>query len=274
VTDKNNLSIWKSVEKTDPTYTKAFTQNGGGTAINGTYTEMRATEIFGPKGIGWGVKVVEERFDKGAPIMQKVKDSAGVEVNQVIPDGSGGVVCEVNHTVRITLWFIQDGQRGEIEAYGCTPYITKNKYGLSTDGEAPKKSLTDAMKKALSGLGFSADIFLGMYDIGAYVDEARAEFSAKSEISAIEDKQKVFDEFMEKLKRNADTLAAAGTKTEVNSLLRTILLSITTNLRVFGGDQEKSGMLNAVSARMQNVADKRLAELVEMKKVKADGENS
>lgn len=274
MSDKPNMNIWKSVEKTDPSYTKAFTQNGGGTAINGTYTEMRATEIFGPKGIGWGVKVIEERFDKGAPIFQKVKDSAGVEISQVIPDGAGGVVCEVNHTVRITLWFIQDGQRGEIEAYGCTPYITKNKYGLATDGEAPKKSLTDAMKKALSGLGFSADIFLGLYDIGAYVDETRAEFSAKNEISAIEDKQKVFDEFIDKLKKNADTLGTANTKTEVKSLLRTILLSISTNLRVFGADSEKAGMLNAYSARMNQVAEKRMADLTAMKKGAGDGENS
>ena len=265
MSDKANLSIWKAVEKTDPSYTKAFTQNGGGTAINGTYTEMRATEIFGPKGIGWGVKVEEERFDKGAPIMQKAKDASGNEIKQVIPDGAGGVVCEVNHTVRITLWFIKDGQRGEIEAYGCTPYITQNKYGLNTDGEAPKKSLTDAMKKALSGLGFSADIFLGLYDIGAYVDEAKAEFSAKNEISAMEDKQKVFDEFVEKIKRNADTLATAVTKSEVNSILKRVLLEVNTNLRVFGQDQEKAGMLNAMAGRLNTVAANRLEELSRIK---------
>lgn len=265
MTDKKNLSIWKLVERTDPSYTKAFTQNGGGTAINGTYTEMRATEIFGPKGIGWGVKVVEERFDKGAPIMQKAKDSAGNEVKQVIPDGSGGFVCEVNHTVRIILWFIQDGQRGEIEAYGCTPYITQNKYGLNTDGEAPKKSLTDAMKKALSGLGFSADIFLGLYDIGAYVDEAKAEFSAKNEISAMEDKQKIFDDLVDKLKRNADTIATSRTKTEVNSLLKRLLLEVNTNMRVFGQDDDKARMLNAMGKRLNDVAVRRVGELSQIK---------
>lgn len=267
----SNMSIWEKVQQTDPSHTKQFSNNGGGTSINGTSMEMRATEIFGPKGIGWGVKIVEERFDKGAPIMQKVKDASGKEINQVIPDGCGGVVCEVNHTVRILLWFLSGGERGEIEAYGCTPYITTNKYGLNTDGEAPKKSLTDAMKKALSGLGFSADIFLGLYDIGAYVDEAKAQFSAQNEIKAIEDKQKVFDDFMEKLKRNADTLATSATKTEVNSILKKLLLEIQTNMRVFGSDETKAGMLDAIVKRLDVVAKKRLDEIDQMKKGAANG---
>lgn len=267
----SNMSIWNKVQKTDPNHTKAFTNNGGGTAINGTSMEMKATELFGPKGIGWGVKVIEERFDKGAPVMQKGKDAAGNEVKQVIPDGNGGVICEINHTVRIILWFIQDGQKGEIESYGCTPYVTTNKYGLNTDGEAPKKSLTDAMKKALSGLGFSADIFLGLYDIAAYVNETAAEFSAQNEIKIIEDKQKIFDDFMDKLKRNADTLASSATKSEVNAILKKLLLEIDTNMRVFGADEHKSGVLNATGIRLSGLAKKRIEEISQMKKGAENG---
>ncbi|MCP5787189.1 hypothetical protein NL329_30185, partial [Klebsiella pneumoniae] len=65
---EDNLDLWKRVFKTDERFTKAFTQNGGGTSINGTYMTMLATREFGPKGIGWGVDIVEERFDIGAPI--------------------------------------------------------------------------------------------------------------------------------------------------------------------------------------------------------------
>lgn len=34
---------------------------------------MLATREFGPKGIGWGVDILEERFDNGAPITRTVK---------------------------------------------------------------------------------------------------------------------------------------------------------------------------------------------------------
>lgn len=268
----SNLKIWDSVKATDPNHTKAFSQNGGGTSINGTYMEMRATELFGPKGIGWGVRVMEERFDKGAPVMQKVKDAAGQEVQVVVPDGSGGYLCEINHTVRITLWFNHDGKNGEIEAYGCTPYLYKSKYGMTSDGEAPKKSLTDAMKKALSGLGFSADIFLGLYDIAAYVDETRAAFGAQNEIKAIEDKQKVFDDFVAKITANATTISTSLTKSEANSVSKKVLLEISTNLRVFGGDQEKAAKLNALAARVTEVTKRRVEEIEQMKK-KPEAEN-
>lgn len=170
MTDKNML-IWDQVEKTDPSATKAATVSGQKiTSISGQHMVKRATEIFGPVGIGWGWTVVEERFDKGGDIR---KDTGEVIGN------------EVGHTVRIRLWFMQDGQRGEVEQYGCTPFTYKSKWGVTTDTEAPKKSLTDAIKKALAMLGFSADIFLGMFDDQDYVAAREAE----SSIAKAEDKE-------------------------------------------------------------------------------------
>lgn len=170
MTDKNML-IWSQVEKTDPSATKDATVSGQKiTSIKGHYMVKRATEIFGPVGIGWGWSVIEERFDKGGEIR---KDTGEVIGN------------EVGHTVRIRLWFMQDGQRGEVEQYGCTPFAYKSKWGVTTDTEAPKKSLTDAIKKALSMLGFGADIFMGMFDDQDYVAEREAEES----IAKAEDKE-------------------------------------------------------------------------------------
>jgi hypothetical protein len=34
---------------------------------------MRATEVFGMEGTGWGVDIKEERFDRGAPIMEPIR---------------------------------------------------------------------------------------------------------------------------------------------------------------------------------------------------------
>jgi hypothetical protein len=42
----DNLTLWKRVFKTDERFTKAFTQNGGGTSINGTYMTMLATRVW------------------------------------------------------------------------------------------------------------------------------------------------------------------------------------------------------------------------------------
>lgn len=263
-----NLIIWNEVKQTDPSHTKAFSQNGGGTSISGTYIEMRATEMFGPKGIGWGVNVLEERYDRGQPFMQSVKDASGQPMQAIIPDGSGGYLCSLDHVVRIKLWYLHGDKRGEIEAFGCTPYLYKTKNGFVNDGEAPKKSLTDAMKKAFSGLGFSADIFLGLFDISSYVEETRATFGAQNEMKAIEDKQRVFDDFVTKISSNAATISTAVTKTEAQSVSKKVLLEINTNLRVFGNDVEKAGKLNALGARVAQVTERRIAELAEMKAAK------
>ncbi|MNH20510.1 hypothetical protein D3C79_802850 [compost metagenome] len=159
-----NMRIWEQVQTTDTRYTKNAEVGGQKiTSLNGTAMVMKATEMFGPVGIGWGWKVLEERFDDG---------------HEVFAGEGEKRIClgrEIGHTVKIQLWFMQDGKRGEVEQYGCTRYQYKTKYGMTTDGEAPKKSLTDAIKKALSMLGFSADVFLGMFDDVNYVQQLQAE---------------------------------------------------------------------------------------------------
>lgn len=159
-----NMRIWEQVQTTDTRYTKNAEVGGQKiTSLNGTAMVMKATEMFGPVGIGWGWRVLEERFDDG---------------HEVFAGEGEKRIClgrEIGHTVKIQLWFMQDGQRGEVEQYGCTRYQYKTKYGMTTDGEAPKKSLTDAIKKALSMLGFSADVFLGMFDDVNYVQQLQAE---------------------------------------------------------------------------------------------------
>ncbi|EOG4240678.1 hypothetical protein ACLCBZ_004814, partial [Salmonella enterica subsp. enterica serovar Newport] len=151
--ERDNLELWKNVFKTDERFTTAFSVNGGGTSINGTYMTMIATREFGPKGIGWGVDILEERFDNGAPITRTVKGTDGNNTWELIPDGVGGVLTEKHHVIKIRLWYIRNSVRGEEISFGCTPYIYGSKYGPICDGEATKKSLTDATKKALSALG-------------------------------------------------------------------------------------------------------------------------
>ncbi|MFV7440785.1 hypothetical protein [Pseudomonas vlassakiae] len=173
-----NMSIWEKVQTTDTRFTKDAKVGGQQiTSLNGTAMVMKATELFGPVGIGWGWKIIEERFDDGHEIYAGDGDKRAC------------IGREIGHTVKICLWFMQDGQRGEIEQYGCTRYQYKTNYGMTTDGEAPKKSLTDAIKKALSMLGFSADVFLGMFDDVNYVQQLQAEQA----IEQAEDRQAEID---------------------------------------------------------------------------------
>lgn len=180
MSSNEHMSIWREVEETAPTATKqADLQGRQVTSINGTYMVKRATELFGPMGMGWGVVVNEERFDQGAPFY----DKAGTLLGH-----------ECMHTIRLTLWYMQDGKRGEVTHFGHTPYILGTKFGLKTDMDAPKKSMTDAIKKCLSMLGFSADIFLGQYDDVEYVEAARV----KESVEAAHDRDEALSEARKK----------------------------------------------------------------------------
>lgn len=152
-----NKSLWDRVSTTDAKYTKGFSRGGGfkGTAINATWLVREASKTFGPCGIGWGFTVVDEKYVSGAG-----------------PD--------IVHVVRLRLWYVLDGQRGEVEQYGQTTMVGMNKNGAFTDEEAPKKSITDAMSKCLSLIGFGADIHLGLWDDNKYASD-RSRESGKSD---------------------------------------------------------------------------------------------
>ncbi|NWD65765.1 hypothetical protein HYE77_31205 [Pseudomonas sp. IPO3774] len=202
-----NMQIWEKVSTTDTRYTKAAEVGGQKiTSLNGTAMIMKATEVFGPVGIGFGWSVMEERFDEGSEMVSGEGDKRLV------------LGRELNHTIKIRFWFELDGKRGEIEQYGCTRYLYKSKFGTTTDGEAPKKSLTDAIKKSLSMLGFSADVFLGMFDDASYVeqlkDDERLEDAADKDAEIVRQKQERIDW----LASAVETLGKAVTAYELKTL--------------------------------------------------------
>ncbi|HBQ5882009.1 hypothetical protein [Klebsiella pneumoniae] len=260
---EDNLDLWKRVFKTDERFTKAFTQNGGGTSINGTYMTMLATREFGPKGIGWGVDIVEERFDIGAPITRQVKGKDNNASWELVLDGNGNTVNEQHHVVTVRLWYILNGVRGEETAYGCTPYIYGSKYGITCDGEAAKKSLTDATKKALSGLGFSGDIFMGLYDNLEYRQRNKAEFDLKNASESAEDAARLRQEFDDKLSRVANTLAHGVTVNEINGVFSPIAREIDVHIKAAqaNGDTQHERYLSGRLRRLITIKDGRIKEL-------------
>ncbi|EGR9650817.1 hypothetical protein I4Y92_000678 [Salmonella enterica subsp. enterica serovar Saintpaul] len=259
----DNLELWKNVFKTDERFTTAFSVNGGGTSINGTYMTMIATREFGPKGIGWGVDILEERFDNGAPITRTVKGTDGNNTWELIPDGVGGVLTEKHHVIKIRLWYIRNSVRGEEISFGCTPYIYGSKYGPICDGEATKKSLTDATKKALSALGFCADIFMGLYDNPEYRQKNKAEFALKNASENAEDAARVRQELDDKLTRVANTIASAVSENEINKVYSSIAREAEVHRKdaEAKGDTQHARYLSGRLRRLTTIKDERIAEL-------------
>lgn len=148
-----NLKLWQSVEKTDPKHVKAITgKSYTGTSPKPYYLIHKATEAFGPCGIGWGFHIVSERIEEGS-------------------DG------DKMHIANVRVWYEWNGKRGEVEHVGATPFSGKRASGkFFIDEDANKKSVTDALVKALSMIGFAGDIFMGRYDDSKYVSEVKQEF--------------------------------------------------------------------------------------------------
>ncbi|EBM4189518.1 TPA: hypothetical protein ACTPQP_003665 [Salmonella enterica] len=261
--ERDNLELWKNVFKTDERFTTAFSVNGGGTSINGTYMTMIATREFGPKGIGWGVDILEERFDNVAPITRTVKGTDGNNTWELIPDGVGGVLTEKHHVIKIRLWYIRNSVRGEEISFGCTPYIYGSKYGPICDGEATKKSLTDATKKALSALGFCADIFMGLYDNPEYRQKNKAEFALKNASENAEDAARVRQELDDKLTRVANTIASAVSENEINKVYSSIAREAEVHRKdaEAKGDTQHARYLGGRLRRLTTIKDERIAEL-------------
>ncbi|EMO5887587.1 hypothetical protein RX482_000912 [Proteus mirabilis] len=232
--DANNLSIWKQVQRTDPRFTKPLEGVGfTGTSINSTYMFMRATEIFGPIGEGWGYEVLEEKFIDGKPLVEPVLDERNKQVaTRFLRDGDGALFCEQNHSIKIRFWYIIECEtRGEFESYGATPYRYQTNYGIKVDGEAIKKSLTDAIKKALSMLGFSSDVFMGMHDNPEYIVSNKLEFEIKNASEKAEDITRIRKELDEKFTKHTEVMRSAVTANELRGIASTLTREISAHIK-------------------------------------------
>ena len=159
---EKNMSLWNSLEKTDPAQVKEITGKPyKGNSPKPYYLIRKATEVFGPCGYGWGLEIV----------------------SQTIVDGIDGDKLSVA-TVRF--WYkMSKDSIGEIEHVGATPLCGHRSNGKPyLDEDAPKKSVTDALIKAMSMVGFAGDIFIGRYDDSKYVEEIAQEFEQDREARA------------------------------------------------------------------------------------------
>lgn len=153
-----NLALWRLNEATDPAHTKPVRIGKDMTAIDTYYQIKRATETFGPVGTGWGWNLEEEVVEA---------------------QGKDGVTVMIAKC-KVTVWYMPPD--GSERAY-CGPVIACNQLVTGkgyADDEAFKKATSDGITKSLSYLGFSADIFMGLWDDLKYVARLKDEFSKKA----------------------------------------------------------------------------------------------
>lgn len=144
---KDNLELWHKVEKTNPAYTKNAKVSGREiTSIAPQYQIMQVTEQFGIYGEKWGFKDIKLSYD---------------------------LVDKCNLVVFKGTFFFPNG---EFEIINSAK-LYMDRANTMVDGDFAKKIETDTLTKAISKLGFNADIFMGKFDDVKYIAEMNEEFN-------------------------------------------------------------------------------------------------
>tara|TARA_R110000772_G_C13310212_1_gene439954 strand:- start:4506 stop:5093 length:588 start_codon:yes stop_codon:yes gene_type:complete len=158
--ENKNLELWNKVEKTNPNYTKKAKVGGMSiTAIAPQYQIMMVTEQFGVYGKTWGFKNIELDYS---------------------------LIDKYDMVVFKGTFFFPEGEFQIINSYKL--FINNAKTML--DDNFAKKIETDTLTKAISKLGFNADIFLGKFDDVRYLEEVKKEFAEKK----VEDRKEALKE--------------------------------------------------------------------------------
>lgn len=149
-------ALWNRVFTTNPKAVKPITgKDYGGNSPKPYWIIERLTDEFGPCGLGWGYTIDSERFERFSD-------------------------TDTLHIARVTLWYVMEDKRGEVTQMGQTKATYTTSKGIfKVDEDAPKKSVTDALVKCASYLGFAGDIFSGRWDDSKYVAAAGREWAER-----------------------------------------------------------------------------------------------
>jgi len=128
-----NMALWEIMTPVEDIYKTSILASDGKllTSVKAYEAIRRMTQVFGPIGYGWGVKVLE-----------------------TLKQG-------VTFQMRVELWYkphcfdsaIPPTEIAHVEAWGGTDYH-------DNDWDMAKKAMTNAMSKGISFLGFASDIYL------------------------------------------------------------------------------------------------------------------
>lgn len=142
-----NLKLWNDVQRTDPSKTEEVGFGRKFTSIDAYSQIMAATEQFGSYGTGWGFESIELTF--------------------IEPFGMA--------VLKGMFFYKYEGNEAKFPV--TNSILMKSEKG-KLDDDFAKKMETDAITKALSRLGFNADVFMGKFNDQKYVAEREREESA------------------------------------------------------------------------------------------------
>ena len=184
---KENLSLWSQVEKTPSEQTSKAKKGGFSfTSANAQYLIKRATELWGACGEGWEV------HHKGQIVEASETEKVWVEeVTIKYPGPASGEMCSVTQYGVAKFCYMTNGANGYFKV----------------DEEAPKKAYTNGISKTLSLLGFSADLWFGLYDNPSYIQSVDRMFEKKRLSEDFENK-------IDRLKKFLTQTGAINTKDE------------------------------------------------------------
>jgi hypothetical protein len=189
----DNLALWRKVEKTDPAFTKEA--NNGRfkfTNVDPAYQCKQATELWGPYGDKWGLYSLDFTTLASDP------PSLMLQADFVYPNGSEQ--CSFPIAVDMK---------------------------LKAGDDICKKLVTSAISKALSRLGFSADVYMGKFDDATYVTDQKIRSGEQKEFmtkALAQIKRATTEADLDKCSSRVNQLIAGDTLDEANwrELLRVI----------------------------------------------------
>ncbi|WP_178862087.1 hypothetical protein [Thiomicrorhabdus cannonii] len=155
----DTMAIWSKVQKTDPAHTHQVNQRGGYTAIDPTYQLREATKLWGPYGSNWGLRNIE--YDYG--LIDRQLGLVLVHAEFHFPGGSFPISNAISPTM---------GKSG------------------AADADFAKKLETNTLSKALSKLGFNADVFMGQFEDTEYLQHRQQEAALDKAVNRTEEEAK------------------------------------------------------------------------------------
>ena len=194
----SNLKLWKSVEVTDPSHIQEANVSGQRRkTVKAVFQKEKATDVFGIQGQDWGVVEDSEEYTR-----------IHLQDGEILLQYTG------------KMFYFYDERRGVIPMAAAIKEAAIVKRGkpdeyLKIDHEAIKKVRTDAMTKALSELGFNADIFKGWYDNRGYSDYAA---DVVGEEYAEQEAQKAIESAEKWKQQKVDMLSQYATLTTVKAV--------------------------------------------------------
>lgn len=190
----SKLKLWDSVKTTDPEYTKKVSFGRSFTSISPQYQIMKATEQFGPYGSGWGFESCDMDFSQ--------QENLGLVM------------------VKAVFFYIIDDKRSTFPVNNSWPVKQSTKPDAKIDPDFIKKAETNTMSKALSKLGFSADIFMGEFDNPDYVQAISNEFALEKAEDKLEEKEKQQEEYEEWVNSSLEIIGGCQSMNELSKLYK------------------------------------------------------